>query len=389
MRVRLIDNIDEFLKLEPYWNNVLHDSNVDYPFLTFEWVSSWWKSFGYGKELMVLTAHNDENSPPHGIAPLMIEKIAGIRIIKFIGTGRSDFLDFIIKDDSEETKRAFFNFLQAKRKSWDLILLSDILMDEANVKKMNDEAKRSGWRMDRRLYYYSPYLAIKISWPNYLSSKSRNFRHNLKREAIGLQKAGLKLVIRQLDSRHFERFFSDLVEIEKNSWKNDAGTPNMQDIQSERFYINFLKKFAERNWLNVWIGILNDAPAAYLIAFDYQEKIWFYNIAYRKEFKKYGIGSILFHHAIKAAFSLKKSECNFMRSSQAYKERWASQRRESYQLVFFKKSVRSLLAYLFLIRLRWILSRNRTIRQVRLQLIVTLNNLKKTVSWPAKIEHEV
>src|SRR4030067_21342 len=111
MIIKLIENTQDFLKLQEGWNNILIKSYANFPFLTFEWLYNWWKHFGKDERLFILTANEDNNESPQAIAPFMLVKSAGFRIIQFIGTGRSDYLNFIIKGRIDDTIKAFFAYL--------------------------------------------------------------------------------------------------------------------------------------------------------------------------------------------------------------------------------------------------------------------------------------
>ena len=73
MKVKVIDSFDGFQKLEPIWNDLLCRSDIDIPFMTFEWFSCWWQAFtGEEKPFILLVK---ENGRIVGIAPLMETKI--------------------------------------------------------------------------------------------------------------------------------------------------------------------------------------------------------------------------------------------------------------------------------------------------------------------------
>ena len=381
MRVELIDKLDDFLKLKEFWNDLLRKSNSNFPFLTFEWLLSWWKSFGEDKQLFVLIVNETIDESSRGIAPLMLVKSAGFRIIEFIGTGLSDYLDFIIEGLTVETINAFFEYLNKKKKSWDLIFLSDVLLEDGSVERLLKAGQSAGWKTCFRRYTASPYLSINGDWSQFLSSKSSNFRYTLKRKEKRLEKEGLNLKICRFNSNNFEnQTFEDIVEIERNSWKFKAGTAKTEEESLKKFYIDFLSEFANNGWLNLWVGYLNDDRAAYLINFDYREKIWFYNAAYHYQSRRYAIGSILTHHAVRDAFSRGKTEYDFMRGEEEYKDRWASGKHELFQLVFYKKSLRSILGCFLLFRLRWFLAKYRKIKEIRLYLKKFSHKLKTRLS---------
>ena len=376
MIIKLIENTQDFLKLQEGWNNILIKSYANFPFLTFEWLYNWWKHFGKDERLFILTANEDNNESPQAIAPFMLVKSAGFRIIQFIGTGRSDYLNFIIKGRIDDTIKAFFAYLNNNKKSWDIIFLSDILANGDNIERLCSAAKSAGWGACFRHYYDSPYIQIKGDWQEFLSSKSSNFRYTLNRKEKYLKKQGIELKVCQLNSETLNYdSFKDMVEIEKNSWKVESGTPNMQEKTAQDFFLDYLQEFAKNGWMNIWLAYMGEKPTAYLINFDYGGKIWFYNAAYHKQSEKYGIGSILMHHAIRDAFLKGKTEYDFMRGVEDYKKIWASEMRESFRLVFYRKSFRSMLGYFILFRFRWFLSKFRLLRNVRLFFI---NILHKT-----------
>ncbi len=382
MNVKLIENTEDFLKLQGYWNDILKKSYANFPFLTFEWLSSWWKSFGAGKRLFVMTVNENNHEPLHGIAPMMLVKSTGFRIIEFIGTGRSDFLDFIIKDKIDDTIKAFFTFLNEYTKRWDVIFLSDILLDGGSIERLRSAAKDAGWYCCSRLYCYSPYLPINNAWPEFLSSKSAHFQKSVKNAEKLPQREGMKFHIRQINAKELEpQIIQEIVAIEENSWKFDTGVANIHGKSAQIFFSDFLQNFAKKEWLNLWIGYLDDKPAVFIINFDYGEKIWFYNVTSHKEGRRYGLGFALLHHVIRNAFLREKAEYDFMRGMEPYKLRWTSSKRESFQLVFYKKTFRSWIGFLFIFRLRWFLAKYRMLREVRFYFMRHLRNLKNRLSY--------
>src|SRR5580658_3547746 len=79
----------EFLALESDWNRLLMESSRPVPFLTWEWISTWWQHFGASSQLFVIVAR-DEASRVVGIAPLrlVLRKSFGmvpVRSLEFLG----------------------------------------------------------------------------------------------------------------------------------------------------------------------------------------------------------------------------------------------------------------------------------------------------------------
>lgn len=377
MKIRVIDTVQGLITLQGFWDAVLEKSENASPFQTFEWLVSWWTTFGKDRRLFVLTAEDDQGNPC-GVAPFMIETTAGLKILKFIGTGRSDYLNFLMKGNIDDTLAAFISFLNDHNGQWDIIFLSDILNDDGSVARILREAGTAGWGVRTRSYYECPYLPTTGSWQQFLSSKSANFRYSLKRKEDVIKKKNLQFRIAFSNSRRLAPWlFKDMVEIERHSWKFKNGNLNMQDQASQQFFMNYLGQFAKKEWMNLWLAYLEGRPAAYLINFDYQGKIWFYNAAYTERDGRYATGSLLMSRAIQDAFARGKKEYDFMRGVEAYKERWTPLKRQSFQVALYKKSFRSISGFHILVRLRWFLARFESAHSIRLYFIKKARKSRK------------
>ena len=66
--VEKISQESEFSNLQTTWNNLLKQSDADNPFLTWEWLYSWWKFYGDKSELMILVVREDDKTV--ALAPL-------------------------------------------------------------------------------------------------------------------------------------------------------------------------------------------------------------------------------------------------------------------------------------------------------------------------------
>jgi len=113
LKIREIRTEDEFQALHKIWNSLLSKSNDDDIFLTWEWISTWWKYYGNEHQLLVMVAEKEEEII--SIAPLMCSEysILGVNLkeIGFIGTPDSDYNGFILTNQKRESLRLFLNRL--------------------------------------------------------------------------------------------------------------------------------------------------------------------------------------------------------------------------------------------------------------------------------------
>ena len=179
MIVRKLQNQEEFLQLRESWDHLLQKCEHKTPFSTFEWLWTWWKHFGQNKELYVLTV--EDEGELLAIAPLMRSRRGPFRMLEFLGTGRSDYLNFILMDKHHAALHAVIGYLADHQAEWDLISLQDWASDSPFLKIWRQLIVSTGWTQQQEVSAVSPFLPCQGTWEEYLQSKSTKHRKNLKR----------------------------------------------------------------------------------------------------------------------------------------------------------------------------------------------------------------
>ena len=121
MEVKEIRSLEQLEALEPRWNALLRKSGVANPFLTFEWISTWWRSFKNGHNgtkdqggLRVVVVEAD--GEPIAIAPLMSAtgSLFGIplTVVSNIVNDHSFRAGLIVTGQIDEVIRAIFSHLK-------------------------------------------------------------------------------------------------------------------------------------------------------------------------------------------------------------------------------------------------------------------------------------
>ena len=88
VNTRTLTGFDDPTFGQEQWSELLASGNTDVVFLTWQWQRSWWESFGRGQLLLVAAQHRDRTV---ALAPLFADS----GMVFFIGSGGSDYLDFI------------------------------------------------------------------------------------------------------------------------------------------------------------------------------------------------------------------------------------------------------------------------------------------------------
>src|ERR1041385_1311726 len=104
--------------LVPEWAALWSRCGSATPFQTPEWLLPWWRLFGQPR-LWVLGVHAGPELI--GLAPLFVQENGKQRVVRFLGTGISDYADFLLASDfSPVAMDSICDFLGKKRESWDM-----------------------------------------------------------------------------------------------------------------------------------------------------------------------------------------------------------------------------------------------------------------------------
>lgn len=94
--VQVVSDENELVRLRPEWQRILLADQHATVYQSWEWAFGNWSFRSVGKRLYVLAVW-DSTSELRGIAPLWMREVwlgTPLRIVEFVGTGGTDYLDF-------------------------------------------------------------------------------------------------------------------------------------------------------------------------------------------------------------------------------------------------------------------------------------------------------
>ena len=218
--VRIISDESEFADLKTTWNELLKQSSADTPFLTWQWLYSWWKVYGEQSELMILAVQKDQEII--ALAPLMMRtrslgflKAKEIVFLGSFGVG-SDYLDFVIMKGAEYTTiDAIIGYVAKNEQKWDMIGLTNILETSESIDHLNKACKKIGYFNTVAASVVCPSIQLPSTWDEYVSTLSKSVRSDIRRKNTKLCKsADIEYeVIRKNDD--LNAAMNDLIQLNK------------------------------------------------------------------------------------------------------------------------------------------------------------------------------
>lgn len=319
------------------------------PFQSLPWLASWWEVYGqdYTPHIMVVRRAGEIL----GVVPLMSAKGQTVPVLEWLGAGRSDHAPLLLRPDfADACLEAVLTYLHASPFKW--CLLSLRTLQESQCNWLRDRLSSGRYLLDGD--DISPRTVVQGSWDEYLALKSRKHRKNIKRSLKQAQELpGLQI---SCVGEYTSGLVDEIMDVERRSWKAKEGSLRLEG-DGRKLYQAFLQKFSSEGQLELWICRFNETLLAYIITFNYQNSIFYYNGAYRSDCASFNPdispGSLLIASALMSAHDRGAKTFDFLRGDEPYKKLWANEDRNLYHIVIRAQGLAGWFAEIRHIRLRW------------------------------------
>ncbi|MCE5336687.1 MAG: GNAT family N-acetyltransferase [Desulfobacteraceae bacterium] len=346
-------------------------------FLTQEWVLNWWKYFGNGKRLCILLLLDGNRLA--GIAPLAVaEKNAAkspFRIVRFIGTGVADHLDFCV--DSDLRREGMTRILRyvMDELSWDALDLVDIPGDSENLGIIREVLDESRVAHAIQESIVCPYLHINgETWDVFHASRrSKSTRQDLRRRYRRLSETGSVSFRRYDRAEDVETIFPQLFSVYNKRWDQKNLSISFTGRQESLFYRNVAAELARAGQLHLLTMELDGRVIAFtLSAFEGNQFTWLIT-AYDPAFDKYFPGEQILTQLLEDVFkSGRFVEFDFTRGDEPYKFKWTDRQRLNMRVLASNKGALSRIPFyslLFYSGLRNRAKKSGMLRKFKLELL--------------------
>jgi CelD/BcsL family acetyltransferase involved in cellulose biosynthesis len=329
VRVELITSAKEFLSLESGWNTLLETSAAPNIFLTWEWVSTWWRIFEQRSGLFVLSARNTRTDQLVGLAPFILRRrphrSGGMwRELTFMGCTAvaPDHLDCISHTGWERpVASAFACLLQSLASLWDVMRLDGMTPDSMLVNLLLEQRKDKP-RLIRDVK--CPFIPLPDRQDDYQKTLNGKLRYNLRSRYRRLQQdTGESAFFHTISADDdLSTALSDLFRLHQavRHSRGDGGA--FRDPSRQQFYLTVCRQFQNKDWLRLFFLQVNDRRVAAALCFLYANKTWFYQTGYDLAFARYGPGAAIIHHAILSSIAEGATEFDLLRGNESYKSQW-------------------------------------------------------------------
>jgi len=317
LHITRVDNLEAILALRERWNALAAQNATDSVFQTWEWVVSWLKVWQDTGKLWVLVAEEDGRLV--GIAPLILRqrRVLGRRrrVLEFLGADLFRVCDFIVERARPDVTFALLDWLNQRRNQWDLLLLANLPESSPTLPALAERAAAVGQRAETRDLDYEPTIALDDWKTDETVVNSRKTRQHFNR----LNRAGQADFVIFQDEESVLRYLHEFARQHIARWANTA-TPSDFNIPAfYEFHRQLVLTFAPTGWLKMGALMLDGAPIALNLFFEYRNKLFLFECAYDLERAALSPGFLSHVQMVRYGMAQGVAKISFGRGHEPYK----------------------------------------------------------------------
>ena len=322
-----------FAGTEAVWRDVLAGDPAATFFSGHAWQSAWWRHFGDRLGLLLVVAA--QAGRPAGIGPFAVGRCAGGTVVRFVGTGLSDYGDLIVDERVASRRDVVFAVLDAVRDRLPgaVLDLEQVPDRSGTVGLLAEWAAARGYRLWRFPQDRCPYQRLPPDVGLFDARRSQSTRRQDRRNSRALERLGpVWLVASGMEAGGLPALVEALAAVER---AHCAAGRRINSFEGSRgaFLADGMSAAAAAGQL--WLSGMSVGPTlvAYSVAFEQGGVLYGYLQGYRREYANYGPGTILLLHLQREAIRRGIHTVDYLRGAEPYKLRWQTGIGVNYRLL--------------------------------------------------------
>jgi hypothetical protein len=364
-QIRVVQDLNEFQKLESAWNGLLENQKYHIPFLCFDWFRIWLKHFLKGNKLFVLLVYKGDNLS--AIAPLIIrnEKFRGVisaKKIELVGNVHSPIRNLIFGEPGKsemDVLLKIFEFFKNDYIEWDIMELDSIPVEFGSFHTLRNAVDLIGFR-NREYFCFNDWVLddITYSGDEYMKNRPRNLKKELGKRRRRLERKGNLRFEFESNKNNYNYYKQIYYEVRGKSWKHPEN-----DFD---FLNDFRKRAFEKGLLRFGLLLFNDAPISCHLRLNCENDVYFLESVYDEEYEEFSPTTILRSELMKYVIDKEKTRTiHTIRGDEPYKKDWTPKRTERKGILVFNRNFKGRFLSFLMTKMLPIVEKNEYILSVK------------------------
>lgn len=301
-------------------------------FVTPEWFRAWHGVYGTDVDPAVAVARDGEGTV-RGILPFVLDRRGLSGRLRFAGAGLGDHFDPAAAAEDVRASVVAAAVELGSATPWSTLVLDNV---EAGARWPSDLLEASPRRLVSRSYRRAVLPRIDLreldAWDDYLLTRSRNLRSQLRRFERAVVRDHAASFRRTERADELDRDLATFFRLHDARWDPRGGSSS-QGVPVREFHRRFAAAALSRGWLRLWFLELDHRPVAGWYGWSLGGRYAYYLAGFDPAFARLRVGHVLLAHTIRDAIESGAEEYDLLLGDESYKSRFASSRREVETLV--------------------------------------------------------
>lgn len=339
-----MEDFATFRGLQGEWEALYRRCENVTPFNSWDWLFSWWQSYGDTHRLRIVTFRRD--GVLLGVLPLYVRSEPGklgisARIMRFIGDGSadSDYLSWMVAGEHRaECGRAFIAWLQANR-DWDVLVLREMPLDCHLPSLLEAAAREFRWSF-RQEDSLCGVLELPPSIDAFLLARQSRFRTKLRSL---LKKLNQGDIVFETESPRatLKKRLRSLFELHQARWQQ-AGQPGVFGGRSKRlFYARFCPRYLRKDWLRLYSLRSADRYLAHQLCFEDRGVVYLLQEGFDVSDPSSSYGQMLRTAVVRHLIEKGGKRYDFLGGYSTHKVSWGAAEQQTLHVAVARKSLRA------------------------------------------------
>jgi len=339
---------EKFNLIKNKWKTIFEKDINSSIFLSWEWVSNWWKIFSNSKSLEILTVYNQSKNELIAILPLYKSrsKILCLNLMwewRFIGSDSiacSDHLGILTQTNLEQEEfNLIFDELLKNIGDFAVLKLTDLQPTDPIIKNIISWAKNHSIKVKIEPDTTCPCVELSNTWDDYLMRLSSNFRSQIRSSYRKILNNDDMTIRSVTDNQEIIKYINELAKlnISRMDQKNQKSSFLQQTMQ--QFLVNLATDMVQTG--QAWLDIIlhENRLVAASLHLVHRNTVYYYQGGFDPEYSKWRPSTVLFAHVMQRAIENEYIYFDFLRGNEKYKYRWGASQKENITILLLPDNI--------------------------------------------------
>lgn len=365
---RRVDDEVQWRELQPHWDRLLQRSAESTPWQGWDHLRIWWRHLGGDRLLRIYVV--EAAGQPVLLLPLQISRSRHgpftVRWLEPLGMMEEINRPHLgLGSADAEMWCCALSAVWSDRAEWDALRIDERPPADAEVDLLRDFAGAHGLHFDQLPFHDCPRLDLAGGWEAFQKGRSSKLKKNLRASRRELEKSGEVRLQIYTSPEEIDVGMDHMLAIQRFSWKHEQGIGLSRSPAYQAYYLELLKKRAERDGARIMVLFCGELPVAATIAVMEGRSYFSAYIAHDQRFGGASPGTLLESLEFEELFSGGRYvEYDFLGAALNNKRRWTDTARTTCRVVVTRPSLGMRLLHTWWLRLKpgWKALRRRAVK---------------------------